>query len=459
MLGLKAKLGLGILVTYSTYSTYTYFLTQREIQKRHDDHNSRNLKPDTSRVARFLPMLINGRFENPFTEYRPQTIFEFFAMRILELFEPGKKGGLPKSTEELRKELPIREPDFELIKSNHSSLETPQLPSPVEDSDPKLNPLPVHSEDIHHDGSQILPDLNNRLTFTWFGQSCSLFQISNLTFLTDPLFENHLVSKLLGPKRITESPVSLDELVEQVVPDYVMVSHDHPDHFEESAIKKLGNRVTWIVPVGIKRLLSKHGVSNVIEMSWWDRVQLPVTSKTTKSNGKDNDIYEVVCIPAMHWSGRCLLDTNSTLWCSFLVLKNGKSVVLHCGDTGYSADLFKSVGEIYQPITLGLLPIGQYCPQWHQKPRHIDPAESLQIMEDLKINRIVGVHWGTFILSSEKYLEPKQKLLELAEVRNLQNRAVVPDFGKTIVMEIDSGDSARISTMMEARNGKCIIYR
>ncbi|KAH3664064.1 hypothetical protein OGAPHI_004778 [Ogataea philodendri] len=425
VLALRWKFGLGVLAAYSGYTTYIYVRTQQEIRRRQQVQDAHPQSEDDGECdgCQYDTLTVNGRFENPFPEYRPQTIFEFFAMRVLDLFEFGKRGGLPSSYEELRASLPIHTPDIETLRATGQN------------------------EEFSSDAD--FPAVRDRLTFTWFGQSCSLVQIGSVSFLTDPLFENHLISRLVGPQRIAPSAIKLQDLMEQVkIPEYVLVSHDHPDHLEEESVKRIGNKSKWIVPVGVRRFLAKRGVSNVIEMKWWDRVTLETDSP---------DKYEVVCLPAMHWSGRQLIDTNKTLWCSFMILRNGKSIFFHCGDTGYSSDLFRLIGQKYGPVKFGALPIGQYCPQWHQRPRHISPLEAVRITNDMGIEKMVGVHWGTFILSSEKYMEPKEQLEELARMNGRQNSILVSEHGRTLVFDTGEIDTLNEQPPVQVRGST--VYR
>jgi len=59
-----------------------------------------------------------------------------------------------------------------------------------------------------------------------------------------------------------------------------------------------------------------------------------------------------------------------------------------------------------------LIPIGAYEPRWMMGPQHVDPAEAVQIHVDVKSKKSVAIHWGTFALANEYYLEPKTKLRE-----------------------------------------------
>ncbi|CCH46691.1 N-acyl-phosphatidylethanolamine-hydrolyzing phospholipase D [Wickerhamomyces ciferrii] len=434
-LSIPTKIGLGIVASYTSYALYVSYAANKEITKRSQLEQLKiansNLKPEeihgqASLIDKYLSFTVAGRFENPFEEYRVQTLFEFFLSRILELFEGKSRGNVP-SNSKLRELLPIFTPDFELLRE--SSLK--DNPTKKESSDPKL------------------PKFQDRLTFTWLGQSCSYISISGVNFLTDPLFANYLVNPYLGPKRITPSPCKIEELPK---PHFIMVSHNHPDHFDEEIADKLHNESTWIVPLGLRKSLAKKGIFNIIELDWWDRVKLPVSEDP-------NNHYEIVCTPAMHWSGRHLLDSNSSLWCSYVILRNNKPIFFHAGDTGYVNDLFKMIGSKYgYGLKLAMLPCGQYCPQWHQKPRHINPEECIKIMKDLKAQKIIGVHWGTFVLSSEHFLEPKLKLEELAKNLNKVYDIFAGEFGKTLVMDL-SKDNEEIGEYIPIRDGKSVLIK
>lgn len=424
-LGLKTKIGLGVLLSYSSYALFVSYRANLEISRR---DKSEQLRLQSSATApqgegcnheRYNSLTVGGRFENPFEEYRVLTLFEFFLSRMLELFEGSARGGVPHA-DRLRELLPVHKPDFELLHGSTTADEELELP-------PK----------------------SDRLTFTWLGQSCAFVQISGVNILTDPLFGNYLVNAYLGPKRITPVPCELSELPK---PEYILVSHNHPDHLDLEVVDAIGNDATWIVPLGIRKTLARRGIHNTIEMDWWDKVTLPV-------KGGD-DKYEVACTPAMHWSGRGLWDSNHTLWCSFVLLKNDKPIVFHAGDTGYASGLFSKIAEEYGTgLKLAMLPMGQYCPQWHQKPRHINPEECLQIMKDLQAQKMVGIHWGTFVLSSEHFLEPKVKMEELGKLVNREDDLLVPQFGQTMVFDLRDTETSECQGKVSVRDGKSVLVK
>ena len=164
-------------------------------------------------------------------------------------------------------------------------------------------------------------------------------------------------------------------------------------------------------------------------MDWWDKVDV---TKYITNDKLFPDKYEVVCVPSMHWSGRYVVDANKSLWCSYILRKNDQSLIYHAGDTGYVKDLFEEIGHKYGPVQLSLLPIGQYCPSWHQKPRHISPQESLDICKHMNSKYMMGIHWGTFKLSSEPILEPKSLLTKLCKHKPNYK---APEFGLTYELD------------------------
>ncbi|QPG73906.1 hypothetical protein FOA43_001221 [Brettanomyces nanus] len=429
------QLGLGLMGAYCSYSGYVYLRSQMEIEQRQQIYQSlltQGLLDQKVRLLdpRFRSLRILGRYENPFPEYRPQTLFEFFIMRFIELTHYGRRGGLPVDPKSLKKTLPSAYPDLDLILASRRGEESVK-------------------------GHPALPPLHNRMSYTWLGQSCGLLQISSLSFLLDPMFQDHLVNKYFGPQRYVSAPIGLNTLMEKTdgAPEFVLVSHDHPDHLDPDAISLIGNSSQWIVPIGLGKYLKDRGVSNVIEMDWWDR--LPLTFE--KSSDRVTSHYEVVCLPSMHWGGRTLMDSNSRLWCSFMVLRDGKALFYHGGDTGYTSELFRKLGTEFGPVKFAALPIGQYSPQWHQRPRHVSPSESVQIMKDLQCHKMVGVHWGTFVLSSENYLEPARQLRMLARKDNRPNSIIVPQCGRTVVMDTAKMDFDHDEKA--AKEGESVVYQ
>uniref|UniRef100_A0A0L0P4G4 Metallo-beta-lactamase domain-containing protein n=1 Tax=Candidozyma auris TaxID=498019 RepID=A0A0L0P4G4_CANAR len=426
---LRLKSALGLLVGYTSFEAYMHLRTQHIIRARKKEHEAAIELED---VSKFKSATINGMFVNPFDEYRPQTGFEFLWVRLLELVEsfygnkieihdkyPTPEGDF-KEVDDMLKTF---RPNYELLRENSKILQQCTALGNFDKLREKKNGVSLHDQ----------------LLFTWLGQSCSLVQISGINILTDPIFSDHLFTPHFGPKRLVKSPMTLSDVnyATNNKLDFVLVSHNHPDHLDLDAVERISNRATWIVPLGLKLVLAKRGIYRVVELDWWDKVSL---NKLICESPNFKDDYEIVCVPAMHWSGRHITDSNQSLWGSFILRRNGHSLLYHAGDTGFCRELFEMIAKLYGPVTLLMLPIGQYCPEWHQLPRHILPEESIKIAQILQTKFALGIHFGTFKLSSEPILEPKNKLLDLAKHIGKANDYKVPEFGLTYSYHLHNGD-------------------
>lgn len=402
------------------------------IQERQDQLEAQQ----STKYGRFSSAMVLGMFVNPFAEYRPQTGFEFLLVRIMELAESFYGNKIEMHDKYQTPEGNYAEVDH-LLKTFRPNLELMRNNSKILRACLQKN---EYTELFAKNKSEPTAPIRDQMLFTWLGQSCSLVQISGINFLTDPIFSDHLFSKSIGPKRLVPSPMTLDDVkyATNSKLDFVLVSHNHPDHLDLDAVQQIGNLAHWIVPLGLKLTLNKRGIYKVIEMDWWDEISLNKFIGE-KSNVQFPDDLNVACVPAMHWSGRHIVDSNTTLWGSFIIRRNGSSVLYHAGDTGYVQDLFELIGQKFGPVHLSLLPIGQYCPSWHQKPRHISPEESLLIAESVSSRYLLGVHFGTFKLSSEPILEPKNKLLDLANQSGKSGLYKVPEFGLTYLYNLSDG--------------------
>jgi len=150
----------------------------------------------------------------------------------------------------------------------------------------------------------------------------------------------------------------------------------------------------------------ENGIStDVEEVNWWQKFEWE-----HKSNK-----FVVSGVPAQHWCKRGLNDNNHCLWCGFVLegKASGKKI-FYSGDTGY-CHAFKEIGEEFSPIDLSFIPIGAYAPRNFMRPQHVDPKEAVQIHKDIGSKQSIGIHWGTFQLSWEPYLEPAQLLKQLLE--------------------------------------------
>lgn len=252
-----------------------------------------------------------------------------------------------------------------------------------------------------------LTDPPEDLHVTWIGHASLLVQFEGLTILTDPVFETYcgpqykIINKF-GYKRYREAACQVDDLKHL---DVVIISHNHFDHLESTAVEKISKKfpkAKWYVTEGtadcINRWASKLDVE---EVTWWEQKEFEVKSKK----------FKFVCLPSQHWCQRGMLDMNKCLWGSWAVLGEKKKFYF-AGDTGYFEALFKKIGERYGPFDLAAIPIGAYEPREILAYQHVNPEEAVKIHIDVQSRQSIGIHWGTFCLSNEFYLEPPNKVEE-----------------------------------------------
>ena len=91
------------------------------------------------------------------------------------------------------------------------------------------------------------------------------------------------------------------------------------------------------------------------------------------------------------------------------MLAAGRARIFFAGDTAY-APFFRDIRERLGPIDLALLPIGAYEPRWFMRSVHMNPAEAVQAHVDLDARQSIGVHFGTFQMTTEGIDEPLRAL-------------------------------------------------
>ncbi len=267
----------------------------------------------------------------------------------------------------------------------------------------RVAPLPL----APYDPTLQLAD-SSRATVTWIGHSTLLVQLDGVNFLTDPTWADRTgpFGGLVGVGRYTPPGLPFDALPRI---DFVLISHDHYDHLDEPTVRRLARTFNprFVVPLGIKAWLADRGITNAVELNWGESVIVAG--------------LKIVCTPAQHGSGRTIADQGHRLWASWAVL--GSKRFYFAGDTGYYRH-FKDTGDALGPFDLAALPIGSYTPRALAHPVHISPEEAIQAWLDLRADKFVAIHWGTFALAREPYDEPPKRIAEEIGRRSLDARAV-----------------------------------
>ena len=242
---------------------------------------------------------------------------------------------------------------------------------------------------------------------TFINHSTVLIQTGGYNIITDPIYSERCSPvSFLGPKRVRNPGIRFDDLPKI---DVIIISHDHYDHLDLPTVERLVARDHPKIYLGLgvgERLDSMH---NVTELDWWQRVEV----------GKD---FYLSFVPVQHFSGRTLWDRNSTLWGGF-VLEIGKRKIYFGGDSGY-ADHYKQTFEKFGAMDLALLPVGGYAPRDFMSFAHLDPRQAVQAHLDLHSRQSIGIHFGTFQLTSESMDEPIQLLDERKRRRRSEKRRV-----------------------------------
>lgn len=269
--------------------------------------------------------------------------------------------------------------------------------------------VPALQEDIKDD----------EMAITFVNHATFLIQLPGINILTDPVWSERVSPvNWFGPKRVRAPGVDLEALPKI---DLVLISHNHYDHLDLDTIKKLNMRFSphFLVPLGDSELLKQNGVESVDEMDWWN----------TKIIHPE---IEITFAPTQHSSGRGLLDRDRSLWGSYFIKGSSRSVYFG-GDGGYSthfSDIKKRIGS----PDVAMLGIGAYEPRSFMKPIHTNPAEAVQAHKDMGAKISIGMHHGTFQLSSEGYDQPQNDLLRaLFENRDLQGEFIMLAEGQTMV--------------------------
>ena len=263
------------------------------------------------------------------------------------------------------------------------------------------------------DKDKVLSDLEKYKEddyIAWIGHATYLIKLGDTTIITDPVFSKNAGPLIFGPKRYVEPALKLNEIPKT---DLFLLTHNHYDHQDMATIRRYPFKDTKVlVPLKLGKYFTRYRFKDVNEMDWYDEIKV-------------NDNLKVTLLPAVHWSKRSLTDTNKTLWGNFLIEYKDKKILFAC-DTGYG-NIYKELGEKYGPIDLTMINIRAYDfrPMFDKSIYHANPEEALNVAQDLKSKKVLGTHWGTFVLSLEPIMEPPVRFKDNAEKYGFKKKEAI----------------------------------
>ncbi len=278
-----------------------------------------------------------------------------------------------------------------------------RLHPPPPDPDPAVLPRAGNAP--------VLPEPAAPLAATWLGHSTVLVEVGGKRVLTDPVWSDRVSPfSWTGPERWVPPPLRLEALPAL---DLVVLSHNHYDHLDRPSVEWLARErphLPWIVPLKLAATVRKFGVREVMELDWWQTVEVGGVT--------------VTAVPAQHFSARNLFDRGATLWCGY-VLRVGERRVYFAGDTGFHPE-FAEIGRRLGPFDLALIPIGAYEPRWFMRTVHMNPEDAMMALNDVRsahpdrpLPYVLPIHWGTYKLTDEPMDEPPRKFRQGWEAAGL----------------------------------------
>jgi len=229
---------------------------------------------------------------------------------------------------------------------------------------------------------------------TWLGHSSFLIQIGGVNILTDPVLSeaSYFFPRYLGPGISAEKLPNID---------FVLISHNHPDHMDSGSLMKLKAHcgTSFLVPQGDKLWFDRRSFARVREYTWWQQDSFTLKNDTSSK-------ITFTFLPSNHWSlrGAWVFDKNRSLWGSWLIEFNGHKIYF-AGDTMYDSH-FKEIAQEYPGIDVALMPIGPCEPRKWVAHSHLDADQAVKAFIDLQAKNFVPMHWGTFPMGTELFDTP-----------------------------------------------------
>lgn len=239
---------------------------------------------------------------------------------------------------------------------------------------------------------------------TYIGHATVLVKTKNHSFITDPNFSE----RVFHVKR--HVPLNFDfEHLKGL--SAIFVSHAHYDHLDIPSFKFFPSTIPIVMPQGLGKLLSKFVKNPIIELETGSEQEpIPGISITT--------------FPVNHRGFR--ISGLTYRGCQGYVMSIDGERFFFPGDTGYRKDFAD-----FKNIDVALLPIGPCRPEFIMRPRHLNPADAVQVFEEMGAKTMIPIHWGTFKLGFDPVLKPMDDFRKIVHEKNLHEKVKILSHGES----------------------------
>ncbi len=207
--------------------------------------------------------------------------------------------------------------------------------------------------------------------------------VRNATLLVEYGGKKILVDPMLSPKGVMESWAGIEKnpTVDLVLPihqiieelDLVLVTHVHPDHFDDTAIKVLDKSIKVVNQPADKTFFEKHGFSNASVL--------------------DDDILwntiSITRIDAQHGSGEVLEMMGKTS--GFVLKAENQPTVYIVGDAIWT-DEVKSTIKKFNPDYIIVNSGGAFIQGFDATPIILDEAQTMDLIWHSGKAKVIAVH-------------------------------------------------------------------
>jgi L-ascorbate metabolism protein UlaG (beta-lactamase superfamily) len=259
------------------------------------------------------------------------------------------------------------------------------------------------------------------LVVTFINHATVLIQTNGINILTDPVWSESISPMpFTGFERHRPPGIRFEDLPPV---DIVLISHNHFDHLDIPTLKRLKDAFNplFLVGLGNKGLLDEEGLTNSIELDWWQEKDFK------------NDI-KITYVPSRHFSMRGICDKDATLWGGYVIQTKGGPIYF-AGDTGFGIH-FKQIYDKFGPMRLSFLPIAPIKPEWIMREVHESPADAVKAHKILHSKTSIAIHWGTFSQAEDGMLDAVLDLESIRKKEGISRKEfIIPRHGRGIVVK------------------------